>query len=83
MSPPQRWILWRSRRFICQFNDLALNKTALYISHRMSSSRFCDHVVVFDGGQIAEYGTHTELMKQDGLYAEMYRKQAQYYVDVK
>ena len=66
-----------------QFNDLALNKTALYISHRMSSSRFCDHVVVFDGGQIAEYGTHTELMKQDGLYAEMYRKQAQYYVDVK
>ncbi|MCI8553764.1 MAG: ABC transporter ATP-binding protein [Clostridiales bacterium] len=64
-----------------QFNDLSDRKTALYISHRMSSSRFCDHVAVFDQGRLAEYGTHSSLMAADGIYADLYHKQAQYYVD--
>lgn len=45
------------------FNELIEKKTALYISHRLSSCRFCNHIAVFSDGRIAEYGTHDELMK--------------------
>lgn len=63
-----------------QFNDLIEEKTAFYISHRLSSCRFCDHIAVFSGGQVREYGTHDELVKiPDGLYAAMFEAQAQYY----
>ena len=62
------------------FNDLIENKTAFYISHRLSSCRFCDHIAVFSGGRVAEYGTHEELVgKEGGLYAGMFEAQAQYY----
>lgn len=62
------------------FNELIENKTAFYISHRLSSCRFCDHIAVFSGGKVAEYGTHDELIgKENGLYAEMFGAQAQYY----
>ncbi len=64
-----------------QFNDIVGGKTAVYISHRLSSCKFCDKIAVFSGGTIAEYGTHDELVhKQDGIYAEMFHAQAQYYV---
>ncbi|MCM1334090.1 MAG: ABC transporter ATP-binding protein/permease [Bacteroides sp.] len=64
-----------------QFNDLVKGKTAVYISHRLSSCKFCDRIAVFSGGTIAEYGTHDELVrKENGIYAEMFRAQAQYYV---
>lgn len=64
-----------------RFNEMVKDKTALFISHRMSSCRFCDQVVVFDDGQIVQNGTHEELLKQkDGLYLEMWNAQAQYYV---
>lgn len=63
-----------------QFNDLVGNKTAIYISHRLSSCRFCDRIAVFSRGKIAEYGTHDELCNiQNGIYAEMFAAQAQYY----
>lgn len=63
-----------------KFNDLIENKTAFYISHRLSSCRFCDHIAVFRDGRVAEYGTHEELMNmKDGIYAEMFEAQAQYY----
>jgi len=63
-----------------QFNNLVGNKTAFYISHRLSSCRFCDHIAVFSDGKIAEYGTHDELSKmENGIYAEMFEAQAQYY----
>lgn len=62
------------------FNDLIENKTAFYISHRLSSCRFCDHIAVFSEGKVAEYGTHDELVtKKGGLYAAMFEAQAQYY----
>ncbi len=63
------------------FDSLVHGKTAVYISHRMSSSRFCDHVAVLAHGELIEYGTHSELMEKHGKYAELYDLQAQYYVD--
>ena len=64
-----------------QFNDLVHGKTAVYISHRLSSCKFCDHIAVFSEGTIKEYGTHDELVRrQNGIYAEMFRAQAQYYI---
>ncbi|MCQ2457916.1 MAG: ABC transporter ATP-binding protein/permease [Clostridia bacterium] len=63
-----------------QFDELVENRTALYISHRLSSSRFCDRIAVFSGGRVAEYGTHEELVNmRGGLYAAMFEAQAQYY----
>ena len=62
------------------FNQLVQGKTALFISHRMSSAQFCDKIVVFDKGRICEYGTHAELMEEKGLYEELYQMQAQFYV---
>ena len=63
-----------------EFNTLVGGKTAFYISHRLSSCRFCDRIAVFSEGKVAEYGTHDELVKlPDGIYAEMFEAQAQYY----
>ena len=64
-----------------QFNDLVHGKTAVYISHRLSSCKFCDRIAVFSDGTIKESGTHEELVHlHDGIYAEMFKAQAQYYV---
>ena len=63
------------------FDTLIGDKTAIYISHRLSSCKFSDRIAVFSGGGIAEYGTHDELVThKDGIYAEMFGAQAQYYV---
>lgn len=63
-----------------QFNSLVGGKTAIYISHRLSSCRFCDRIAVFSQGRIKEYGTHEELVGlPGGVYAEMFAAQAQYY----
>lgn len=63
-----------------QFNDFVENKTAIYISHRLSSCKFCDRIAVFSGNNIAEFGTHDELVKiKDGIYSKMWNAQAQYY----
>ncbi|MGN1109870.1 MAG: ABC transporter ATP-binding protein [Oscillospiraceae bacterium] len=65
----------------CRFNELVGGKTAVYISHRLSSCKFCDRIAVFSDCTIKEFGTHEELVhKPDGIYAEMFRAQAQYYV---
>ena len=53
----------------------------IFISHRLSSAVLADKVYLFDGGRIVESGTHAELMKQGGKYAEMFHKQAQNYVE--
>jgi len=63
-----------------QFDTLVHEKTAIYISHRLSSCQFCDRIAVFSDKEIKEYGTHAELVhKPDGIYAEMFAAQAQYY----
>lgn len=62
-----------------RFNELVREKTALYISHRMSSCRFCDNIFVFDRGRIVQSGSHETLMREDGCYRELWNAQAQYY----
>ncbi|MBR0143951.1 MAG: ABC transporter ATP-binding protein [Clostridia bacterium] len=61
------------------FNEITSGKTAIFISHRLASTRFCDTVAVFANGNIVEYGDHEELMKKKSLYAEMFERQAEYY----
>lgn len=63
------------------FDQMVGNKTAIYISHRLASCRFCEDIMVFDGGQVVQRGTHQELEGREGLYSELWNAQAQYYAD--
>ena len=63
------------------FDSMIGEKTAVYISHRLSSTRFCKHVAMFVDGEMKEYGTHDSLIALNGAYAEMFKVQAQYYVE--
>ena len=63
-----------------QFNEIVENKTAIYISHRLSSCRFCNNIAVFDHGTIVQQGSHDELVADEkGKYHELWYAQAQYY----
>ena len=62
-----------------QFSQMTAGKTVVYISHRMSSCKFCDRIIVLDHGRIAEDGTHDTLLANHGIYANLYETQAQYY----
>lgn len=62
-----------------QFSQMTAGKTAVYISHRMSSCKFCDRIIVLDHVRIAEDGTHGTLLANHGIYANLYETQAQYY----
>lgn len=63
------------------FSDLIGGKTSVYISHRLSSTKFCDKVAFFKDGTLCEYGTHNSLMKKKGDYAQMFKVQSQYYIE--
>lgn len=63
------------------FNKITKEKTAIYISHRLSSTRFTDKVAILQNGVLCEFGNHSELMKiEDGVYRNMFSMQQQYYV---
>lgn len=63
------------------FDEIIGSKSAVYISHRLSSTRFCDSIAMFKAGELVEQGTHEELLAKGGAYAEMFEIQAQYYKD--
>ena len=62
-----------------KFHEMSQNKTALYISHRLASTRFCDRIVFLKDGVAAEIGSHWELMQNGGEYANMFEIQSHYY----
>lgn len=65
-----------------KFDDIAGDKTAIYISHRLSSCKFCDEIAVFEGGSIVQQGTHAALLADErGKYFELWNAQAQYYAE--
>ena len=67
-----------------RFNDISGDKTAIYISHRLSSCKFCDEIAVFHDGAVIQQGTHEALLADaNGKYAELWNAQAQYYAEKK
>ncbi len=64
-----------------QFHNMITDKCAVLITHRLSAVQLADKVAVFENGSIAEYGTHSELYAEGGIYTEMFNKQAQFYRD--
>lgn len=75
MDPRAEYEMYRG------FHSLVRERTAVYISHRLSSCKFCDRIVVLRQGQLMESGTHEELIGNHALYAELYHMQARYYTD--
>lgn len=61
------------------FDEMVKGQTAVYISHRLASTKFCDMIAMFQGGKLVEYGTHDALMDKHGKYYEMFEMQACYY----
>lgn len=61
------------------FNEMTEGKTAIFISHRMSSSRFTDKILLLDGGKAQAFDSHEKLMTHDNLYSKLYKAQAQYF----
>ena len=61
------------------YSEMALNRTSIFISHRLASTRFCDRIFMMQGGKIVECGSHEELMEQKGAYFQLYQVQSHYY----
>ena len=70
-------------RLYTSFNDLIGDRTGIFISHRLSSTKFCDKVAMFEDSHLVEYGSHEELMAKKGKYYELYETQAQFYREEK
>lgn len=64
-----------------RYNELSAGKTAVFISHRLASTRFCDRIILLNGKTITECGTHDMLMRLNGSYAELFEIQSRYYKD--
>ena len=62
-----------------KYYSFTKDKMSIFISHRLSSTRFCDRILFLQDGRIVEEGSHESLMKQQGAYAEMFQVQAHYY----
>lgn len=64
-----------------KYRDMTEGKTSIFISHRLSSTRFCDRIIFLDGGKIVEEGSHEELLALKGKYSRLYEIQSRYYKD--
>ena len=60
-------------------NKIIDNRSAIFISHRLSSTKFCDRIIMLDKGKIIEEGTHENLLLNNGEYAKLFNTQAEYY----
>jgi ATP-binding cassette subfamily B protein len=68
-------------RLYMKYSELTAGKTSIFISHRLSGTRFCDRIFFVENGEITECGTHEELMAHGGRYASMFNVQSYYYHD--
>lgn len=68
-------------RIYTEFNVMAKGKTSLFISHRLASTSFCDRIILLENGNIAEEGTHQELIAANGKYKELWNIQSCWYKD--
>ncbi len=66
-------------RIYREYERMAENKTSLFISHRLSSTSFCDRIILLKEGEICEEGTHEELMKKGGIYRKLFSIQSCWY----
>lgn len=66
-----------------KYSEMTLNKTSLFISHRLASTRFCDRIIFIADGQIKEEGTHESLLALKGAYADLFEIQSRYYQEGK
>lgn len=64
-----------------EFDELTKGKTAIYVSHRLASTKFCDKIALIDDNGLREYGNHDQLMAEGGIYYEMFTTQGKYYQD--
>lgn len=64
-----------------KYNEMTDGKSAVYISHRLASTRFCDRIILIENNTITEEGTHAELLAKNGRYAELFEVQSRYYRD--
>lgn len=62
-----------------KYSDMTAGKSSIYISHRLASTRFCDRILLIEGGHIAEEGSHEELLAKGGRYADLFEVQSKYY----
>ena len=69
----------RERKIYCHQKDFCNGKTAVFVSHRMGSTSFCNKILVFEDGKLIEQGDHNSLMKMHGVYYDMFEKQSSYY----
>lgn len=68
-------------KFYENFHTVLKDKTCVFISHRLSSTKFCDRILLFENGEIIEEGTHDMLMREKAKYYKLYNMQASYYVE--
>ena len=66
-----------------EYNNMTKDKTSIFISHRLASTRFCDRIILIENGKIIEEGSHSDLIKQNGEYKKMFDIQSSYYQDNK
>ena len=66
-------------KLYAEFNNIIGNRTAIFISHRLASAKFCDRIIVFEDGEIIETGAHEMLMDAKGRYYEMFHLQTELY----
>ena len=66
-----------------EYNEMAQDKTSLFISHRLASTAFCDRILYLENGRVLEEGTHAQLLAQGGKYRELFEIQSCWYTDGK